>query len=484
MTIESTSKLPANGGALKRSLFNRPSWSKPQNLGSPADLFHRSNQTYVDIAAEAERKRKKKLAKKEGERVRSGVIEERAGKRRRISGESEDDNDDSSSDEACSHSEGLQDNAVRPIVQAERTIMPISPVERGASPKSLSKHYETTIPTKQEEPKPRSYPADVIDLEDEENDSKPQQDEGLRVTSIKPPQPPPEDDDFPASDEEFSELARKARERARRKRLEADIAFSTPDPIPSASGHGSLHRSHSGQQATPPPPPPDPVIQILITSSITNTEPLIVARKVVQRLKDVRVIWCERQGFSREFMNTVFLTWRGKRLFDVTTCKSLGIAVDADGNVLTKGQKDIFGEEDRQIHMEAMTEEILEEYNKAKRRGEVDGEEEDAASSGVAPIVQEQEAQVRIILKAKDLDDFRLKVKTVSLAGWTSCSQSSNNMLQSTLISKIVNAFRSTNKIDLEREVFLSFDGERLSPKVKVGETELSDMDHVDVYIK
>lgn len=60
----------------------------------------------------------------------------------------------------------------------------------------------------------------------------------------------------------------------------------------------------------------------------------------------------------------------------------------------------------------------------------------------------------------------------------------STNDLQSTLISRIVNAFRSDKKISAEREVFLSFDGERMKPQSKVEETELNDMDYIDVYVK
>ncbi len=52
------------------------------------------------------------------------------------------------------------------------------------------------------------------------------------------------------------------------------------------------------------------------------------------------------------------------------------------------------------------------------------------------------------------------------------------------MISKICNAFRLQNHIGAEREVNLTFDGERLSPESKVGDTELSDMDTLDIFIK
>ena len=47
--------------------------------------------------------------------------------------------------------------------------------------------------------------------------------------------------------------------------------------------------------------------------------------------------------------------------------------MDLNGNIIIKGRKDILGEEKRQIHIEAITEEILEETKRQKLR-EADGE--------------------------------------------------------------------------------------------------------------
>lgn len=51
-------------------------------------------------------------------------------------------------------------------------------------------------------------------------------------------------------------------------------------------------------------------------------------------------------------------------------------------------------------------------------------------------------------------------------------------------MSRIVSAFMTDKNIDSDREVFLSFDGDRLAPECQVGETELAEMDYVDVYVK
>ncbi|CAD6585348.1 MAG: hypothetical protein ASARMPREDX12_001971 [Alectoria sarmentosa] len=441
----------------KRSLFNKPSWSRPQALSNDTELFHRSNQTYVDLAAEAERARKRKQARKDRDRARQNVIGERAGKRRRVSedeDEDEDDeDDDSSSDESSSHSSHKEIKTGPTQSKHHRVPSSTSLQKPIRSPKSLLQNYEAEVAASKvgQEQKQKQKPmfSDIIDLEDEEDSSiLIGQDSILKSTFIRPTAPP--EDDQPVSDEEFPELARQAREMARRKRLAEDIASTAAIP---QNGQSSLH------QRMPPTSQPDPILQILITSSIDNTTPLIVSRRLSQRLKDARLAWAKRQNFTTDFTGTVFLTWRGKRVFDVTTCRSLGITVDPIGRLSTK--EGSWEEEEGQVHMEAMTAKILEAHKKAKRNAATS--QEDSAAQEEAVAAQDHGAEVRIVLKTKGLDDFKLQVRP------------------STLVSKIVNAFRCRYQIGGEKDVFLSFDGERLSPDSRIDETELSDMDALEV---
>lgn len=394
----------------KRSLFNKPSWSKPQALDNGNELFHRSNHTYVDVAAQAERDKRRRLARKEREKARREE-DERAGKRQRVSSPDEDDEDDhTSSDESTHKSE--DENAQPEITKAvpRPVASRTSPQKRAGSPKSLIKRYEAECAARKlgEEQKLKPQTSIIIDLED---------DEDAPVTSARhetpdvirgrPPKPYEEEDE-PASDEEFPELARQAREKARRKKLESDIVSATQDPPLSAGSDGHLQRSQPAHLPIPSPPPPDPVLSILITSSIPNTDLLIVNRRLSQRLKEVKQAWAQRQRFSPEFTETIFLTWRGQRLFDVTSCKSLGISVDANGNIREKG--DGLGELDGKIHLEVMTAEILEAYKKVKNSVAVEIEEKVKE----APVVEKKEPGVKIICKAKEFSDFKLVVKPVS----------------------------------------------------------------------
>lgn len=402
MIVDKSIQAAIGSASQKRPLFNKPSWSRPQALSNDTDLFHRSNQTYADVAAEAERARKRKLAKKERQRPHQFTIGEGTCKRTRVSEDEDDEDDDSSSDESLSHS-SRKEITRRPIQSTNNYASPsTSPQKPKHSPKSLLKRYEAKVAAsgvgQEQIQKPKV--SEIIDLEDEEDSSAlPEQGSSSKSTIVKPAAPL-EEDDQPVSDEEFPELARQAREKARRKRLEEDVSCTNADP---QDGHLCTH------QPTPPTSQPDPVVQILINSSIDNTIPLIVSRRLSQRLKDVRLAWEKRQQFATNFTETVFLTWRGKRVFDVTTCRSLGINIDATGRISTEGA--LWEEEEGQIHMEAMTGNILEAYKKAKRNEA--GGQDDVAAREEAMVVQDCEAQVRIILKAKGLDDFKLQVRPV-----------------------------------------------------------------------
>ena len=221
------------------------------------------------------------------------------------------------------------------------------------------------------------------------------------------------------SDEEYPELARRARERAKSKRLEATTNGSVSGPLVArqACTETDPLRTCNIRQA-PSPPPPDATVHIFITSKIPNTNPLIVQRKLFHSLKDVRMAWCGRQEFDEETTRSVFLTWRGKRLFDVTTCKSLGIGIDKDGNIVLKGEKDSLGEENRQIHMEAMTEEIFEGLRRSRENGtpyggaqaQIEGQ---TTKDGPTAAPQNKEEQIRVILKGKGYVDFKLQVRPV-----------------------------------------------------------------------
>ena len=406
----------------KRSLFAKPSWSKTQDLGT-SDLFHRSDKTYVASTAQAERKRQERLARREKERVPFDEEGGRASKRQRLSEDEDDENnDDNDDDEEESESGGEKsegsdsDHGVKCVPAKNNTS---SPVKRNfgrseAGPgllKSISsvvdEYHRKTAEHTDELEQPRPKVSNVISLDEEEEEtSHPTEISQLKVVSSQK-SIQPDVEDVIVSDEEFPELARKAREKARRKRPEQDAASQTPE-LPTFTETDTHYKS-------PPiisPPSTDSILQILITSDIPNTAPLIVSRKLGQRLKDVRLAWINRQPLPSEAKDGIFLTWRGKRLFDVTTCRSLGVTVEPDGRVMIKG--DLLGDDEGRIHMEAMTLDLLEARRRAKieEAAPTDGKEAERQTQG--PFEDKVENQVRIILKAKGYDEFKLRVKPVS----------------------------------------------------------------------
>lgn len=419
-----------NPRPLKRALFNRPAWSKPQATPTTADIFHRSSQTYAIVAAEEELRRKRRLARKETEQAAQVGTKEREEKRRRLSDESEDGNEDDydGDDDGTYAANNTGQKTGQAKTEKKVLSRSTSPVKPVTSPRSLAKRYEDTIAASKIQLE-RALQSNIIDLEDDEKcDSVDEDEADIEVTAVKIAKPS-EYDDLELSDEEFPELARQAREKARRMRLQANIsATSTPDP-PATSESKASDQLISVHVPIPTPPQlPEPAISILITSRIPNTLPLIVNRRLSQRLKEVRVTWCQRQNFTSDFSSTVILTWRSKRLFDVTSCKSLGIGVDVDGNIVTQGEKDILGEENRQIHMEAMTEEMYEDRRKAKMGVPSSTTHEQEMEEPVEEQLQ-QEEQVKIILKAKGFPDFKLIVKPV-------CFQNSTILRDTVLTSR------------------------------------------------
>lgn len=153
-----------------------------------------------------------------------------------------------------------------------------------------------------------------------------------------------------------------------------------------------------------PPPPPDPVISILVSSDLDNTRSLVVRRRINQSLKIVRSTWCARQGFTDDQTADIFLTWKGNKVFDHNTCRGIGIGVDELGNL----------EEEEEgggsVHFEAMTTKMWEEREREKERRYTTETPED-----VPKVVEVVAPSIKLTFKSKGYEDFKLKVRPVSL---------------------------------------------------------------------
>ncbi|KAJ6137634.1 hypothetical protein N7471_004120 [Penicillium samsonianum] len=208
-------------------------------------------------------------------------------------------------------------------------------------------------------------------------------------------------------------------------------------------------------------PEDDPVVQIMISSEIANTKPLIVQRKMSQRLRDVRLAWCERQNFDPQIQASIYLTWKGRRLFDVTTCRSLGINTGKNSAAIPGIDDDSFaGQKELRIHMEAVTDLPLPVNQQITSP---DNEKPPTASQSPEG---DQGEPMKLILRSLGYDDFRIKAR------------------QKTLISRLISAFRDKQNISADHDIFLLFDGDKLDPDSCLRDYDIDDLDLVDVQIK
>lgn len=216
-----------------------------------------------------------------------------------------------------------------------------------------------------------------------------------------------------------------------------------------------------------------PIAQLFIASELPETSPLMVKIRIDTTVGKPREAWCARQNFTAEMTRNVFFTWRGTRLYDSTTIKRLGVKVDNHGNVSIEGDDSIYDQEENtpKIHVEAWTDVTF-----AQHKREIAAEEEAKRKAAEPPPVVEErdptpepEPEVkkcRLILKARGMEDFKIQVKP------------------DTTFEKLANAFKTSHKIAQTQPLTLMFDGERLSPMDIIADSDLEDMDSIDVLLK
>lgn len=240
-------------------------------------------------------------------------------------------------------------------------------------------------------------------------DSGNESEDDVQVTVVKAPaRPAPESEEDFDSDPEIAEMQRQAREKARAKQWETTKTSSS-------GSKGTPDASSSTRSA------PDPAVKILVSSDLPGTKPLILCRKISQRLKEVREMWCTKQGFSEHETSKIFFVHRGRQYWDSTTVRRLGLEVDADGRIYRTDDPTKEGVD--QVHVEAVTSELFEEIKAEKAR-------KDKASVAVYDEEEEQQADdeaaerpnddIRLTVKAKGKPDWKVIVKPVSIS-WLPC---------------------------------------------------------------
>ena len=348
-----------------------------------------------------------------------------------------------------------------------------------ASPVSLTGRYSKDHHAKEQEiHKGEIAVKGYISLSDSDNEAEaaPQQSNG----AIGPINLDVDDDDAMAiaskpavgieednmSDEEFSELARRARQREKEKALERTKAkHPFENKNHATKGHDMEYDVFDDVFEERPSVVEDPIIEILVTSRIEGTDPLMVRMKLSQKLKTVKLAWCDKQSraaqpISKDIRDSIFLFWRGIKLYDFTTCKSLGLNINGHGNLGSTGEGFIERDDGMKVHFEAWTQDLFDQNErklKARRdRGDSDDE----------PEVVVVEQKIKLIMVAKGMEPVKLQVTP------------------KTTIGKLAAVFRMQRDVPEGKDVALHFDGEKLDPESTVKDVELESMDSVEIHIQ
>ncbi|KAL4985070.1 ubiquitin-2 like Rad60 SUMO-like-domain-containing protein [Aspergillus falconensis] len=392
-----------------RSYFNKPSWASRTDDDEDSEFYRRAGQVYEDIVAT-------NISARE---PRAISLQNSTYKRRRLL--------DSSHDEDTQGPRSEQERAAEPRTLVENSPPSQSVPETSTVITSLAKSSRTHQVSISNETPTMSMKGSILPTSQDSPQSKIPT---MRAEST--PSPP-----F-AINGGRADVHTKGRLDGTRARGEQGISSNYRNTV-----YG------------------DTVVHILITSEIANTKPLVIQRKMSQSLKGVRLAWCARQNLPKELHPNVFLTWKGRRLFDVTTCRSLNIS--AYTKEISQFDEFFSDTDTCRVNMEAVTEEIY----AARHRTSPNVVAVDPTSTGLTESEDaEQYAKNEVILKCPGYDDFKIRV------------------LSTTIISQVIRAFREAKSISPELAVYLAFDGDRLDPRSSLEDYEITDGDLIDVFIK
>ncbi|KAL1595747.1 hypothetical protein SLS60_009436 [Paraconiothyrium brasiliense] len=430
---------PTNGAAAppkKRSFgFKKAAWqTAPKN--DAQDLFSHSNE-FQDIIAEEEKRRNEQ--KKVEQAQKRKVEKERELKKRKVSVERD---------------EGVRTRSSprgHRVAGKGRSKTPLSPTRRDST-STLATRYDSLTKSSGSSVGAANK-SGIIDVDESDDE-----DDFVHNPSLSP-RPIPihsRQDSRRESSEEVEEVD-SPHIAALRAQVRAKSAAKSPDSeqVPAASSNSQTAK-------------PSAIVQLLIISEIPDTKPLMIKIRTSEALSKPKEAWCKKQGFTPDKTRAVFMTWKGRRILDSTRIHRLGIRID-NGFVTVEGDPTIYDDDNLpKIHVDAWTEETF------KARKEADALEA-ARAAEAASIVEEPEPepepepqahQIKLVLKAKGMDDFKIKVHA------------------HTEIGHLANAYKNAMKLPQSQPVTLMFDGDRLKPMDTIRDADIDDMDVIEVHFK
>ena len=224
-------------------------------------------------------------------------------------------------------------------------------------------------------------------------------------------------------------------------------------------------------------------VEILVTSAVPDAKPCCMRFLFDKPLRLVRDSWTalQRKKGVRlplepgEGDDDIVLTWRRKKVYTFSTLLSLGVRPQGNGRVKVDGPSGLGLTDSRtRVHMEAWTPQLFqemereEEVRRKREAGELSGTEDETQepSEAAAAASPPAEVKLRVVLKARDLDDVKLTVRP------------------ETTVEALVTGFRAQRAIPPERDVGLWFDGERMADETTMADADIDDMDTIEVHVK
>lgn len=213
-------------------------------------------------------------------------------------------------------------------------------------------------------------------------------------------------------------------------------------------------------------------VNVFVTSDIPGVDAKQFRFTLAKPLRVLRAAWIDfhscRISLPPSEMSEVFLTWRGHRLYDLTTLDSL----DLPGEYRKyKGEREGFKDDWKNIMMQMWTPALWEEHEKQLERqrrrdlGELSDDDGGDGGEDVAE-AEPEEQKIKVLLKTKADEPLKTSVRP------------------STSIATIMELFRKMRGLPPDAPITLMFDGDELDEDTTVAEADIDDMDTIEVYIR
>lgn len=199
-----------------------------------------------------------------------------------------------------------------------------------------------------------------------------------------------------------------------------------------------------------------------------------VKRGLTQDLGTVRqafISWMRRQDIAipLDMEEAIFLTWKGRRIYDSASGLSLGWQPASTGEFPHTTTR-VPGFDRGGVLLEAWTETEYVQYTADQERQRLIDRGE-LIEEGVADEDENEQQepavpQVRLLMQEKDQEPLRL------------------TLFLDTAIRIMAGAYRKQRNVPKDREIRLRYEGEWLQPNMTVAEAEIEDLCTVEVYLK